>query len=208
MRNPSAYPPELFRTRWIEEWGPFARGPYSSDTALIAALVEQESALKAFASGDGFEPKRLQEFAFDRVAGGAEHEVYLPTGAGPHAYVWKITHADRWGLIRATPIEYLDRLALLDKASGTNIRVEGVAINSNGQPRLVTSMNYVHGVHPSGPKLAERLKIEGWEQVFDPDQMLSYRHVTSLVTMRDAHPKNFIVTRRDALVPIDVIFSA
>jgi len=136
-------------------------------------------------------------------AGGAEHEVFVPEGS---RYVWKITRPNRWGLISATAMEYLERLEVLNEVSGTDILIEGVAVTNVGVPSLVTSMAFVPGVHPDSSELHSQLAEEGWELIPDPDQMLGYRQSESGVVMRDAHPKNFIKTGNNLLVPVDVIF--
>lgn len=139
-----------------------------------------------------------------RAAGGAEHEVSIPNKARSGSRVWKVTRPDRWGLRRATPLEYLRRLDRFGQMSATNVRVEGIAVE-NGRPLLVHTMDYIFGEHPIG--LHERLVAEGWEIAADLQQMLSYQHKADGTLMRDAHPKNFIVTPANRLVPIDVIFA-
>lgn len=69
---------------------------------------------------------------------------------------------------------------------------------------LVTTMDYILGEHPGD--LHEVLLADGWEVAPDLDQMMSYRQSADGTVMRDAHPKNFVRTPENRLVPIDVIF--
>lgn len=207
MPNPGAHSPKLFIAAWQKVCGPFQKGPFQSDSSLIAAIHEQESALLEFAKECPFSASQIAELRQHGSVGGAEHEVFVPENIDGNPLVWKVTRPGRWGLIRATPVEYLERLELLDLASGTNIMVEGIGTVQHGQPIIVTSMAYVHGRHPGAAALDKRLRSEGWQSIADPDQMLSYRHKIDGTVMRDAHPKNFILTKAKSLVPIDVIFT-
>lgn len=206
MSDQGAYPPELFVAAWESAYGPFQKGPFDTENGLIAAITEQEKALLAFAATFPFSAGEVAELRKHPSVGGAEHEVFVPENIGHPAFVWKFTRPGRWGLLRATPVEYLDRLDKLDKISNTHVLIRGIAIASTGLPFLVSSMDYVHGKHPGGKMLHKRLCDEGWEQIADPDNMLSYRHKIDGTTMRDAHAKNFIWTPTGKLVPIDVIF--
>lgn len=204
MGNPRPYPPKLFIKRWEGFSGPLIDGPYADDAKLVDACIAQEAALMDFAQQKPFPIERLVELRFGRAAGGAEHEVFIPKKKRSGSRVWKITRNGRWGLKRATPLEYLRRLDRFDRFSGTKIRVEGIAVEDN-TPTLVTTMDFILGVHPEN--LHERLLNEGWIVTPDPDQMLSYKHKAYGIVMRDAHAKNFILTAANRLVPIDVIIS-
>ena len=207
MSDSRAYSPKLFAASWIEFSGAQQEGPFGTDSELIAAIHEQERALLQFANVHPFSGAQLAELRMQGSIGGAEHEVFVREAAMGESRVWKLTKKGRWGLLRATPLEYLLRLDQLDQSSGTDIRVEGVVVDTSGLPLLVTSMDYVHGEHPSPAALDQLLHGQGWEKLFDPDQMLSYRHKTDGIVMRDAHSKNFILMQSGALVPIDVIFT-
>jgi hypothetical protein len=204
--NPRTNSPQRFLELWEEFSGPLLDGPFQSDLELIKAIEVQEDALRAYATKRRFAKRRLATLRRQRDAGGHEHEVYVPENAKESGIVWKVTRSGRWGLVRATPREYLRRLDRLDKNSGTNIRVAGVALSENSVPLLVTSMAYIPGVHPNGHHLDRRLRDEGWELVNDPDQMQTYRLKSDGTLMRDAHPRNFVLTSGGYLVPIDVIF--
>jgi hypothetical protein len=141
-----------------------------------------------------FSTEEVVELRKHGSVGGAEHEVFVPETLKDGPLVWKFTRPGRWGLIRATPLEYLLRLERLNKVSGTHILIQGIAITSDDIPIIVSSMDYVHGRHPQGSELHKRLCNEGWELISDPDNMLSYRHKVDGTVMRDAHAKNFILT--------------
>jgi len=141
----------------------------------------------------------LRELKSHRVAGGAEHHVFV---IDPKR-VWKQTIYPRWGFIRDTPKDYLARLAALDLyAEELEILVEGIVLET-GVPSLITSMAYIHGRHPQPLELHEKLLSDGWERASDDSQLLAYRHPETKVVLRDAHPGNFIVSGKK-YVPIDV----
>jgi hypothetical protein len=203
MATARTYPPKLFVEKWDKYSGPLPDGPYADDNELVYTCRVQERALMDFAMTCPFPSERLAQLRRGRAAGGAEHEVFVPVRGRVGSRVWKITRRDRWGLRRATPLEYLRRLERFDMVSQTRVRVAGIAVD-NGMPLLVTSMDFILGSHP--PDLHDRLLQLGWETIVDPDQMLSYHHAEDGIVMRDAHPKNFILTPKGSLVPIDVIF--
>jgi len=205
MANPRAYPPKLFLKKWEEFSGPLPDGPFANDLELVNARIAQEDALKDFAQQQPFPPEELAKLRQQRASGGQEHEVFVPLKGRRGSRVWKVTRPDRWGLIRATPLEYARRLDRFDQLSGTHVLIEGIAIDQN-LPLLVTTMDFILGDHPEGQTIHNRLLAEGWETAPDPDGMMSYRHKIDRTLMRDAHPKNFILTAGGLLVPIDVIF--
>lgn len=207
MANPEAYPPKQFLELWAADSVPLPQGPFRTMGHRIEAMILQEKALMDFAQKLPYSPERLAKLRRRREAHGQEHEVFLPASKGPEARVFKITRQimpgeTRWGIKGDTPREYLVRLDNLDAFSNTHILVEGVAIE-NGTPILVTSMDFIEGVHLSATKLDARLRAEGWELDGSDRDFLSYR--SRGVRMRDAHAKNLIITPAGKLIPIDVI---
>lgn len=200
-RGPCPCSPELFAARWNRALGPFRKKPFADDNDLVAELIRQEEALLRFSEECRIPDEFLGQLGLHRVAGGAEHEVFIPDGG---SRVWKQTKRDRWGFKKDTPNDYLERLhALTSYAESLAILVEGIAVQS-GIPSIVTSMAYVHGHHPKPGDLAAKLKREGWILIPDDTGLLVYRNPESGVVIRDAHPGNFIVAAQGAYVPIDV----
>ena len=208
MRTPIADSPERFESRWIAHCGPQPEGPFGSQRALVEAILAQECALMRFAQVRPFSVAQVAKLRLRSSPGGAEHEVFLPPfkRAVSGARVFKITKSPRWGLKTATPLEYLRRMQRLSDDAGVDVKVEGIACEDN-TPKLVTSMDYVVGVHPSSGQLHDLLSAMGWDTAYDPDGLLAYKHKESGTLMRDAHPKNLILTPTGKLVPIDVIFT-
>lgn len=54
--------------------------------------------------------------------------------------------------------------------------------------------------------LLKKLEQLGWKEVKGAPQHLVYEHTQTKLLMHDAHPGNFIYTKEDKLVPIDVFF--
>lgn len=170
MANPRAYTPELFLKRFEEFAGPLFDGPYADDSDLVKACREQEKALADFSEEAPYSAERYADLLRSgSPAGGHEHEVFIPTKRRKGARVLKITRRDRWGLLRATPLAYLRRLVLFDRISKTNVLVEGILMD-NGMPRLVTSMDYIIGVHPND--IHVKLLKQGWEDAPVPGPMI------------------------------------
>ena len=203
MANPRAHPPQFFLKRFEDFAGPLFDGPYADDSDLVKARLEQEAALEDFAQEVPFSAERYAELRPERAAGGHEHEVFVPVKRRKGARVVKITHRDRWGLLRATPLDYLRRLVLFDRISGTNVCVEGVLMDRD-MPRLVTSMDYIEGRHPEN--IHDKLLERGWEYAPLPGPMIRYVQPKDGLVMLDGHQRNFIETAKGKLVPIDVIF--
>jgi len=208
MRNQRRDSPQRFLEQWENASGALPQGPFKYDLEIIRAIEEQNAALKAFAVRHPFSPEQLAELRRHKITQGQEHEVFVPERPRAGSLVWKVTKPDRWGLRRATPREYLIRLARLDANSNTDIRVKGVATAPNGDPLLVTTMRYVRGTHPDGALLDARLQAAGWEPTREKDYptIATYRHKTDDTLMLDAHRLNFILTTSGHLVPIDIIF--
>ena len=205
MSNSRASSPKLFTAQWLEFSGHQPEGPFETDTELIAAIQHQEKALLNFADIHPISHAQLADLRMHGSIGGAEHEVFVHESDMGKSRVWKFTRKGRWGLLRATPLEYLRRLDQLDQISGTHIRVEGIFVDSSA-PQIVTSMDYIHGVHANPAELHQLLCGMGWEITLDPDNLLSYRHADEEVVMRDAHAKNLILMESGTVVPIDAIF--
>ena len=176
--------------------------PFPNDLALVNEIIRQETALAAFAPQCPITADHLRKLQRHRVAGGAEHEVFIYKS---HTRVWKQTNQGRWGFKRATPKDYLLRLSALTQYAGElDILVKGLALDEKGFPSIITSMAYVDGYHPQPLELADKLKNDGWELIGDSTGLLVYRHRTEGVILRDAHPGNFIVAAEGKYVPIDV----
>lgn len=148
-----------------------------------------------------------------------EHRIWFDSGSGR---VIKITHPGRFGrtvrlisprpeaarelyrLVRfadASPLEYLDRLALHDELFGRSVRVLGVVRDDGSKLSMVISQVFLHGMRPTDAEVRLFLTSDGFRQLgFEP----AYYRSRDRMAVFDAHSANFVRTGGH-IVPFDAI---
>ncbi|MDE1171982.1 MAG: hypothetical protein PW734_12380 [Verrucomicrobium sp.] len=108
--------------------------------------------------------------------------------------------------IEATPAEYLARLALANRIFGADNRFEGVAIDEDGAPRIVTSQRYFDSEEEDRPiqeiEVAELMTGEGF--CARPSEREWYRPEDGIL-VDDAHEDNFRRLKNGNIFPIDLM---
>lgn len=119
----------------------------------------------------------------------------------------------------ATPLEYLERLALQNRVFADDFRVEGVNISEKpsmilfqqpGHPSFVVSQEWIIAADPENPtpsadEIAAYLRDAGFEAV--PGAYYGWWRREDGVLIVDAKPDNFLTTA-DGITPIDLQMSA
>lgn len=104
------------------------------------------------------------------------------------------------GLRPATPLEYLDRLALHNELFGDDMEFLGL-VRQKGGLSFVVSQIFLRGKKPTIPQIAAFMRSHGFRKLrgenayFRPDDKLA---------VFDAHARNFVFTE-GMPVPFDVI---
>lgn len=105
----------------------------------------------------------------------------------------------------ATPYSYLQRIALMNQAFGSDIRVEG--ITPGDKPSIITSEPYYkpddpESPHPSPDEVEQFMRSNGFERL--PNVPDGWSRKSDGIKVYDARPENFIKTK-DAVVPVDLV---
>lgn len=139
---------------------------------------------------------------------GIEHEVIFDSArqrfikiTQPGSYGH--TGSCRWGkleLIQAKPLEYFDRLAMVDDLFADGTTILGAITHAAG-PRIVTAQPLVVGVRPSREQIIQWLRGPG----FVPVGPKTYWHDGERLALFDAHPGNVLQIPSGQLCPIDII---
>ena len=148
---------------------------------------------------------------FARVAEGAEHSVFHDPERGVAV---KATHVNRFGHsafaegVPATPLEYLERLALQNVLFGDDIRIAGVAFDE-AQMEIVTTQPWIV-VHSDVPtpalsEIDEYFGALGFRKVELVPDVPIYFQPEAGVIVADAHERNILRNETGALVPIDLV---
>jgi hypothetical protein len=178
-------------------------------------LAWQEARLLQWADGLGLllNPQEIIPF-LDR--GGQEHDILKQDervlkvtrngvfGLSPGielALVSSAQDARRFHLWEATPIEYLERLALQNLLVPGLNRLEGIIHQSNGDLAIVTSQPRFDIIPVSVPEIDAWFAALGFEKITDSAY---YRRDDNLGVF-DAHDKNLVRADEDVLIPFDVI---
>lgn len=144
------------------------------------------------------------------IAGGQEHELWFDESW--QRYV-KITHPGFYGqypvprpdgtpgLRPATPLEYLDRLALSNDLFADDWQVEGVLDHPAGA-RLVTSQPVVVGERPTDEQVDVYLRALEFERIPGKSYFAS---LPRSLAVFDGHNGNFLRGRSGQIFAIDVI---
>ncbi len=101
----------------------------------------------------------------------------------------------------ATPLEYLDRLALHNALFGRSVRVLGVVCDPARRLSIVISQVFLHGTLPREAEVRRFMHGAGFAALgAEPAYFRAYDRVAAF----DAHTANFVRTRGET-VPFDVI---
>ena len=152
------------------------------------------------------------------VRGGAEHFIqYAPSSER----VIKITHPGQFGLqmsmilprgvfprrlnvaiaLRpATPLEYLDRLALHNAVFADDVEFLGL-VKHKDRWSFVISQIFLKGQRPTNDQIAAHMSETGFRRL---DRENAYYREQDHLAVFDAHARNFVLTD-DIPVPFDVI---
>ena len=196
----------------------FIGGGLSGDgeTSGPPTLAGQEARLREWADRLGvlLNPADLPKKV---IRGGQEHELfhdeatdrYLKVtrngvfGLSPGielALVSSAQDARRFHLWEATPIEYLERLALQNLLVPGLNRLEGIIHQSNGDLAIVTSQPRFEIIPVSVPEIDAWFAAFGFEKITDS----AYYRIADNLGVFDAHDKNLVRAGED-LIPFDVI---
>ena len=106
----------------------------------------------------------------------------------------------RFHLWEATPLEYLERLALLNRLAADLNSLEGVIVQADGDTAIVTSQPRFDIVPVT------QCEIDGWfaSLGFERETAAAYYRAADNLGVFDAHEKN-VVRAGELLVPFDVI---
>lgn len=197
----------LFRRRLrasgeVSEWD----DPASIQWRVLRALCQEKGWTRPF------DPSRWVE----GLPQGGEHTCRHI----PELERWeKVTHANSagfyvdfecWKVVPATPLQYLERLALVNRYLGDGIHFLGVEIGPEKHTtRILTSQPHVTGEAPS-PEILETFMVEqGFRRVHRAERLGAYNAMTfraKNLWLFDVRPQNFKVKEIGGpVMPIDVI---
>jgi hypothetical protein len=163
----------------------------------------------------------------DRVTGeGQEHRVWH---SRPDRRYWKATHAGRYGWTAsldlrfnkrtqedepyigmgdATPLEYLERLALQNEVFADDICLRSLAIESEGLV-ILTTQPFIRGSQAKPPEILAAMGQLGFERIpgipANTDECFSFYRRRDRVSAFDAHNGNFIRQKSGLVIPIDLV---
>ncbi len=100
----------------------------------------------------------------------------------------------------ATPLEYLDRLALHNEQFGRSVEFLGL-VRQKGGLSLVISQIFLRGSKPSIPQISAFMSGQGFRKLGDAN---AYYRAEDHLAVFDAHARNFVLTE-GVPVPFDVI---
>ena len=195
--------------------------PPGSPGALRENLARERDALFAWAHGAGLILDGKSYLS--RVSGGgAEHEVFIE----PKEHrVYKLTR--RFGLtigtsfrmgkctqkylgvpfVRdATPLEYLERLALVNEVFADDVRLEGVITGE--REAIITSQPVVRGRSATPDEISQWMALLGFSVVENViagrRDSASFFRASDGVAAFDAHGEN-VLTNGEQVAPIDLL---
>ena len=178
------------------------------------SAIEQEIGLRRWAEGCG----RLldgDDWLILARKGGMEHDVWFDDAS--HRFV-KITTIGGWGntptfrprdgkigLRPATPLEYLDRMALSNAIFGDDVLVHGVVMDRF--PRIVVSQALVVGERPTDEEIDAAMAVLGFSRVVPGSKLFTGEFGGEPLLIADAHGGNFLRLEEPAgeVFAIDVI---
>jgi Serine/Threonine/Tyrosine Kinase found in polyvalent proteins len=191
--------------------------------ALREARAREIAALEAWAAPCGLTRDWL-DLAPRFREGGAEHDVFQDAQSQRWFKVTKqggLTVDEDWVLGKfsqqwlavpfvreATPLEYLERMALFNETFGDDIRLEGVTRKSDGEFAFITSQPDVHGRAAENAETQRFMESLGFTAVPDVcagrQDSASFFRAADDVAVFDTHGENFFVYE-DMVLPIDAL---
>jgi hypothetical protein len=159
------------------------------------------------------------EYSGLAIRGGEEHRVWLsPDGSS----VLKATYAGAFGysiicseatgglpeITKGLPLEYLERLLLQNRIFGDDIRLKGVAEESDGAI-ILSSQPLVAGFPVDREEFIPFMQRLWFEPLLglslgNPGALAFYRDLDEVAAF-DAHPANFVKDFNGVILPIDLI---
>jgi hypothetical protein len=136
----------------------------------------------------------------DRVWKVTRHGVFGLSPGIELALVSSAQDPRRFHLWEATPLEYLERLALLNQLVPDLNSLEGVLVQSDGDTAIVTSQPRFDIVPVTQREIDDWFASLGFERVTDA----AYYRPADNLGIFDAHDKN-VVRAGELLIPFDVI---
>lgn len=147
--------------------------------------------------------------------GGVEHDVTFDSTTGT---VLKFTKPDRSAYAvdfelgtprmgRATPLDYLDRLAMQNEIFADTLRFVGIASNTDGK-RIITRQNTVRGRPARWEEIVKLMEDLGFTKLRHNHGIGyedSYAFVRDDSAVFDMRPANVFVTDEGDIVPVDCI---
>ena len=111
-------------------------------------------------------------------------------------------------LVKALPLEYLERLLLQNKVFGDDIRLEGVASETEGMV-VVSSQSTLIGEPPEKSEILDFMRGLWFQplpelHLGNPGALAFYRDLDEVAAF-DAHPANFVKDDNGVVLPIDLI---
>ena len=149
---------------------------------------------------------------FRHVGSGAEHRVYHDQ---TRKVAIKATHANQFGHstyasnTRATPVEYLERLAWCNALFGDRFKIIGIARDEEEQVEIVCSQPWIsaHPIRsvPLQTEINEYFGQFGFNRIPGaPDAPMFYHNDLELL-VADAHDTNILRDEKGRLAAIDVV---
>lgn len=211
--NQRAAPPDLVRAALDHVRGSLPADGGSSGTPTVA---RQKADLCEWAHGLGL-LLTLDKLPTVAVRGGQEHDLFHDTatdryfkvtrggifGLSPGielALVSSSQDARRFHLWEATPLEYLERIALVNELVPDLNRLEGILTQADGDLAIVTSQPRFDIVAVTEAEIDAWFATQGFQRITSS----GYYRVADNLGVFDAHDKN-VVRAGELLVPFDVI---
>ncbi|MEI6606706.1 MAG: hypothetical protein WCP35_15465, partial [Verrucomicrobiota bacterium] len=173
-----------------------------------------------------FTENPLGGFKDKRVTRHGEHDVAYDEATGRW---WKATYGNTAGITadfhyddmppfevrgvsatEATPLEYLQRMSLLNSEFGGTVELEGVWMD-HGEPRLVVSQADVHGRPSETEEIAGLMEKKGYVEApaitIGKPNTLSFINPKKNIALFDAHKGNFRTDSDGDVHVIDAVLS-
>jgi len=148
-----------------------------------------------------------------------EHRIWP---SADRSRIFKVTHPGACGfnvlaaevtgslpeLVKALPLEYLERLVIQNKVFGDEIRLEGIAIETECMVIVSSQPTLVGEPVPNSEILDFMSSL--WFQPLpelhlgNPGALAFYRDLDEVAAF-DAHPANFVKDNNGVVLPIDLI---
>lgn len=180
-------------------------GLYQSELLALFEWAELNGALLPF--------DFIEQFKY--VGSGAEHRVYHDQS---QRVAIKATHANQFGHstfaagMRATPLEYLERLTWCNAIFGDRFKLLGIARDEEQQVEVICSQPWI-SAHPTRSvpyqtEINDYFGQFGFERVPGAADAPMFYHNDLSLLVADAHDTNMLRDDKERLVAIDVVVGA